>query len=161
MSIMKKPVSLQSRDIQLLSGKLSKFVCNWRGKVFRAAAKGILYAERFLLWSRHFATQSPLAAAARNTFPRQLQTFRVFPTIVVHRVILGPLVTSLWICESVTFFLNCHVLWTRVLLKNLIFAQGVEEPLCLTAPTSLLPRDLRRLCLSRLWSSGLWRSAVL
>jgi hypothetical protein len=28
--------------------------------------------ERLLLWSRHFATWFPLAAAARNTFPRQL-----------------------------------------------------------------------------------------
>jgi hypothetical protein len=30
--------------------------------------------ERLLLWSRHFATQSPLAEASRNIFPRQLQT---------------------------------------------------------------------------------------
>jgi hypothetical protein len=30
--------------------------------------------ERLLLWNRHFPTRSPLAAAARNTFPRQLQT---------------------------------------------------------------------------------------
>jgi hypothetical protein len=38
MFIMKQPMSVQSRDIQQLLGKLSKFVCNWRGKVFRAAA---------------------------------------------------------------------------------------------------------------------------
>jgi hypothetical protein len=31
--------------------------------------------EHLLLWSRHFATWFPLAAAARNTFPHQLQTF--------------------------------------------------------------------------------------
>jgi hypothetical protein len=48
--------------------------------------------ERLLLWSRHFATRSPLAAAARNTFPRQLQTLRAFLTIV-FRVIVGSLVT--------------------------------------------------------------------
>jgi hypothetical protein len=84
--------------------------------VFRAAAargdrvancQCILYPERLLLWSRHFATQSPLAAAARNTFPCQLQTLRVFLTIVVYRVIVGSLVNSLQTCESVTFFLNC------------------------------------------------------
>jgi hypothetical protein len=39
MFAMKWPVSLQSRDIQQLLGKLSKLVCNWRGKVFRAAAR--------------------------------------------------------------------------------------------------------------------------
>jgi hypothetical protein len=40
----------------------------------------VLDTERLLLWSRHFATRSPLAAAARNTFPRQLQTnFESFP----------------------------------------------------------------------------------
>jgi hypothetical protein len=53
--------------------KTLKVCFNWRGKVF-------LYPERLLLWSRHFATRSPLAAAARNTFPRQLQTnFESFP----------------------------------------------------------------------------------
>jgi hypothetical protein len=53
MFIMKQPVSLQSRDIQQLLGKLLKFVCNWRGKVFWAAAargdrvaKGAMYTER-------------------------------------------------------------------------------------------------------------------
>jgi hypothetical protein len=36
--------------------------------------------ERLLLWSRHFATRPPLAAVARNSFPRQLQTnFQSFP----------------------------------------------------------------------------------
>jgi hypothetical protein len=50
-------VSLQSRDIQELLRKLSNFA-KWR----------------------NFATRSPLAAAARNTFPRQLQTnFESFP----------------------------------------------------------------------------------
>jgi hypothetical protein len=34
----------------------------------------VLYPKRLLVWSRHFATRSLLAAAARNTFPRQLQT---------------------------------------------------------------------------------------
>jgi hypothetical protein len=57
--------------------------------------KGVLYPERLLLWSRHFATRSSLAAAARNTFPCQLQTLRVFLTIFVYRVIVGSLVTSL------------------------------------------------------------------
>jgi hypothetical protein len=36
--------------------------------------------ERLLLWIRNYATRSPLTAAARNTFPRQLQTnFENFP----------------------------------------------------------------------------------
>jgi hypothetical protein len=40
----------------------------------------LLYPDRLLLWSCHFATRSPLAAATRNTFPRQLQTnFENFP----------------------------------------------------------------------------------
>jgi hypothetical protein len=44
-----------------------------------STAKGVLYP-----------------AAAQNTFPRQLQkTLRVFLTIVVYRVIVGLLVTSL------------------------------------------------------------------
>jgi hypothetical protein len=35
-----------------------------------------------LLWSRHIATRSSLAAAARNTFPRQLQrNFESFTAI--------------------------------------------------------------------------------
>jgi hypothetical protein len=37
------------------------------------------------------------------------QTLRVFLTVVVYRVIVGSLVTSLQTCESVTFFLNCPV----------------------------------------------------
>jgi hypothetical protein len=40
----------------------------------------LLQVLRLLLWSRHFANRSPLSAAARNTFPRQLQTnFESFP----------------------------------------------------------------------------------
>jgi hypothetical protein len=62
-------VSLQSRDIQQLFGKLSKFVCNWRGNVFRtAAARGDRLAKwrlhskrrsvsRGVLWSRHSSDQ--------------------------------------------------------------------------------------------------------
>jgi hypothetical protein len=73
--------------------------------------------ERLLLWSRHFATRSPLAAEARNTFQRQLQTLRVFLTTVLFRVVIGSLVTLLQTCESVTFFLNCPV-HTKELLEN-------------------------------------------
>jgi hypothetical protein len=93
-----KPVSQQSRDIQLL-GKLSKFVCNWRGKVFRTAAaargdrhkddstaKGVLYPEHCLPWRRWPKTLSRV---------NYKQTLTVFLTIVVYRVIVGSLVTSL------------------------------------------------------------------
>jgi hypothetical protein len=38
------------------------------------------YSQHNTPWIRHFATRSPLAVAARNTFPRQLQTnFESFP----------------------------------------------------------------------------------
>jgi hypothetical protein len=68
--------------------------------------------ERLLLWSRHFATRSPLAAAARNTLPRQLQTnFESFPNYCRISRDCRLLVTSLWTCESVTFFLNCPVVF--------------------------------------------------
>jgi hypothetical protein len=40
----------------------------------------VLYTERLVPWSRHSATQFPLAATAPNTFSRQLQTnFDSFP----------------------------------------------------------------------------------
>jgi hypothetical protein len=117
-------VRLQSRDIQQLLGKHSKFVCNWRGKVFRnAAARGDRVAkwrlhskrilqdtERLLLWSHHFATRSPLVEAARKTFPRRLQTnFESFTNnccISRDFRLTGYLIST---CESVTFFLNCPV----------------------------------------------------
>jgi hypothetical protein len=41
---------------------------------YRVSLRKLQDTERLLLWSRHFATRSPRAAAARNTFPRQLQT---------------------------------------------------------------------------------------
>jgi hypothetical protein len=62
---------------------------------YRVGLRKLQDTERLLLWSRHFTTRSPLAAAARTTFPRQLQTLRVFLTIVVYHVIVGSLVTSL------------------------------------------------------------------
>jgi hypothetical protein len=37
------------------------------------------------------------------------ETLRVFVTIVVYLVIAGLLVTPLWTCECVSFFLNCPV----------------------------------------------------
>jgi hypothetical protein len=43
-------VNLQSRDIKQLLGKLSKFVCNRRGKVFRAAAAR---GDRVAKWRLH------------------------------------------------------------------------------------------------------------
>jgi hypothetical protein len=47
---------------------------------YRVGFRKLQDTESLLLWSRHFATRSPLAAAARNTFSRQLQTnFESFP----------------------------------------------------------------------------------
>jgi hypothetical protein len=46
----------------------------------RKKAKRVLDTDHLLLLRRHFATRSPLAVAARNTFPRKLQTnFESFP----------------------------------------------------------------------------------
>jgi hypothetical protein len=103
-----EPVSLQSRDIQQLFGKLSKFVCNWRRKVLRAAAAR---GDRVARWRLHSKRHSvsyflPETLSCFN----YKQTLRVFRTIAVYRVIVGSLVTSLLTCESVTFFLNCPVL---------------------------------------------------
>jgi hypothetical protein len=61
----------------------------------------VLYTERLLLWSRHFATRSSLAAAAaRNTFPRQLQTnFESFPNnccISRDCTLTGYFIISMW-----------------------------------------------------------------
>jgi hypothetical protein len=116
MFIMKYPMSLQSRDIQQLLGK---FVFNWRGKVFRAAAardftaKGVLDTDRLLLCSRHFATRSPLAAAARNTFPRQLQTnFESFPNnccISRDCRLTGYFIMNMWKCYLL-FELHCTIM---------------------------------------------------
>jgi hypothetical protein len=58
--------------------------------------------ERLLLWSRHFATRSPLASAARNTFPCQLQTnFESFPdNYCISRDcrLTGYFITNMWKC---------------------------------------------------------------
>jgi hypothetical protein len=58
--------------------------------------------ERLVLWSRRFATRSPLAAAARNTFPRQLQTnFESFPNnccISRDCRLTGYFIINMWKC---------------------------------------------------------------
>jgi hypothetical protein len=65
-----------------------------------STAKGVLYPEHGLSGWRRLETLSRVYYK---------QTLRVFLTIVVHRVIVGSLVTSLKACESVTFFFNCPV----------------------------------------------------
>jgi hypothetical protein len=61
-----------------------------------------LYPERLLQWSRHFATLSPLAVPARNTFPRQLQTnFERFPNnccISRDCRLTGYFIINVWKC---------------------------------------------------------------
>jgi hypothetical protein len=53
---------------------------------YRVGHRKMQDTERLLLWSRHFATRSPLAVAARNNFPRQLQTnFESFPNNCISR----------------------------------------------------------------------------
>jgi hypothetical protein len=52
-----------------------------------------------------------MATAQQKAFWKQNyeQTLKVFQTTVVHRAIVGSLVTSFLSCESVNFFLNCPV----------------------------------------------------
>jgi hypothetical protein len=88
---------------------LSKFVCNWRGKVFQAtAARGdhiLHHTERLLL--------SPLALAARNTFPRELQTnFESFPyNCFISRDcwLTGYFIINMWKCYLL-FELPCTLI---------------------------------------------------
>jgi hypothetical protein len=61
------------------------------------------------LATRHFATRSPLAAAARNTFPRQLQTnFDSFPNNCISRDcrLTGYFIINVWKCYLL-FVLPC------------------------------------------------------
>jgi hypothetical protein len=109
-------VSLQSRDIQQLLRKLSKVVCNCVSgrrqgrpcckrrsvscRIQNAFCYGVSILQHGLPWRRRPETLSRV---------NYKQTLRVFLIIVVYRVIVGALVTSLWTCESVTFLLNCSV----------------------------------------------------
>jgi hypothetical protein len=134
-------VSLQSRDIQQLFGKLSKFVID-AGVCFGpplppgdtvlqngdSTAEGVLYPAGYrILHSRMRCVSCRIqnaffcgVAILQHGLPwrrrpeilsrvNYKQTLRVFLTIVVHRVIVGSLVTSLQTCEIVTFFFNCPV----------------------------------------------------
>jgi hypothetical protein len=69
---------------------------------YRDGLRKLQDTERLLLWSRHFATRSLLAAAARNTFPRQLRTnFDSFPNnccISRDRRLTGYLIINMWKC---------------------------------------------------------------
>jgi hypothetical protein len=69
---------------------------------YRAGLRKLQDTERLLLWSRHFATRSLLAAAPRNTFPRQLQTnFDYFPNnccISRYCMLTGHFIINMWKC---------------------------------------------------------------
>jgi hypothetical protein len=71
-------------SLQQLLGKLSKFVCNWRG-IQNAFCCGVAILQHGLPWRRP-------ETLSRVTYK---QTLRVFLTIVVYHVIVGSLVTSL------------------------------------------------------------------
>jgi hypothetical protein len=73
--------------------------------------RSLFYTEQFKkkVTLSHVYNEVTRRLAARNTFPRQLQTLRVFLTIVAYLAIVGSRVTSLQTHESVTFFLNCPV----------------------------------------------------
>jgi hypothetical protein len=98
-------VSLQSRDIQQLLGKLSEFVIDATPQqkafcIHNAFCCGVAILQHGLPWRRRPETLSRI---------NYKQTLRVFLTIIVYRVVVGSLVTSLQTCESVTFFLNFSV----------------------------------------------------
>jgi hypothetical protein len=67
-----------------------------------------------------------MATPERRQRPKTLsrinykQTLRVFLAIIVYRVIVGSLVTSLQKCGIVTFFLNCPVQLVLYLVLKLI-----------------------------------------
>jgi hypothetical protein len=85
--------------------------------VFRAAAAR---ADGVAKWRLHSKRRSVSCILQHGLPWRRLpetlsranykQTLRVFLTIVVYRVIVRSVVTSLQTCESVTFFLNFPVL---------------------------------------------------
>jgi hypothetical protein len=91
------------------------------------------------------------------------QTLRVFLTIVVCRVIVGSLVTSLWTCESVTFFLNCPVYVWRFLPYFHYFV--ISSCLCSRVYVAFVPQYLLNEVTvwyeCGLWSCGFWRHVVL
>jgi hypothetical protein len=69
---------------------------------YKVCLRKLQDTERLLLWSRHFVTRSPLAVAARNTFPRQLQTnFESFPNkccISRDCRLTGYFIINMWKC---------------------------------------------------------------
>jgi hypothetical protein len=69
---------------------------------YRVGPRKLQDTERLLVWSRHFATLSALAAAGRNTFPRQLQTnFASFPNnccISRDWRLTGYFIMNMWEC---------------------------------------------------------------
>jgi hypothetical protein len=77
---------------------------------YRVGLRKLQDTERHLLWSRHFVTRSPLAAAARNNFPRQLQTkFENFPNNCWKSRdcrLTGYFIINMWKCYLL-FELSC------------------------------------------------------
>jgi hypothetical protein len=88
---------------------------------FAVESPTVLDTERLLLWSRHFATLSPLAAVARNTFPRKLQTdFENFPNnycISRDCRLYGYFITNMWKCYLL-FELPCIIVGYKLLVKE-------------------------------------------
>jgi hypothetical protein len=77
---------------------------------YRFGIRKLQDTERLLLWSRHFVTRSTLAAAARNTFPRQLQTNfeRFSKNCCISSVcrLTGYVIINMWKCYII-FELPC------------------------------------------------------
>jgi hypothetical protein len=96
--------SLRSLPPSQVSCDTSSLTCfdsvNYTGQ-FKKKAALALDTEHLLLLSRHFATLSSLAAAARKTFSRQLQTnFESFPNNCISRDcrLTGYFIINMWKC---------------------------------------------------------------
>jgi hypothetical protein len=76
---------------------------------YRVGLRKLQDTERLLLWSHHFVTRSHLAAAVRNTFPRQLQrNFESFSNNCISRdcTLAGYFIINTWKCYFL-FYLPC------------------------------------------------------
>jgi hypothetical protein len=100
----KKSVRVADLPLDIWTGDFyyePKFLLLYRA-IQKEVKRNLQDTERLLLWSRHFATRSPLAAVARKTFPRQLQTnFESFPNnccISRDCRLTGYFIINVWKC---------------------------------------------------------------
>jgi hypothetical protein len=96
---------------------------------YRVGLRKLQNTERLLLWSRHFATRSPLAEASRNTFPRQLQTnFESFPNNCILRDcrLTGYFIINMW-KFYLLFELSCINMFIRAHYCTLYWVRWIQS----------------------------------